>query len=46
MIRQADRDPYRLPPSRMERSRFWAGAVAAAVLFAGVYALLITTPMP
>lgn len=46
MIRQAEHEPFRLPPSRLERSRFWVGAVTMAVLVAGVYALLITPPMP
>ena len=46
MIRHAEHQPFRLPPSRMERSRFWTGAVAMAVLVAGVYALLITPPLP
>lgn len=36
----------RMPPSRMERSRFWAFAIVAAALTAGLFTLLTAPPMP
>ncbi|WP_216072637.1 hypothetical protein, partial [Acinetobacter baumannii] len=36
----------RMPPSRMERSRFWAFAIVAAALAAGLFTLLTAPPMP
>ncbi|WP_170182065.1 hypothetical protein [Phreatobacter stygius] len=36
----------RLPPSRMERSRFWMVAVVAAAVAAGLFTLLTAAPTP
>ncbi|MGL4291106.1 MAG: hypothetical protein ACRCVA_32445 [Phreatobacter sp.] len=36
----------RTPPSRMERSRFWAFAIVAAAIAAGLFTLLTAPPAP